>query len=120
MGGVVGVIILNVVTHQILGLSGIPVTMAIAFALGGLVAFWFAKSEQRTPTSNERTRFLWQYAVAIALLFGLPILVVSLSQSIEVWTLLIVLVHWFAYPICAYLYMSDKYLGKQMKSLIQR
>jgi uncharacterized membrane protein len=120
MAGFAAAIIFNVIAHQILKLSGSPVSVAVSFAVGGLVAFWFAKSEKRTPTPIERTRFLWQYGAAIGLLLFLPLLFVFRSQSFTIWVPLTTSVHWAAYLIGAYLYLSDKYLGKSMKGIIQK
>lgn len=116
------VMVLNWLAHQVLKLNGAPVTVAIAFAVGGFVTLWFAKSEKRMPTSSERSFFLWQYAGSVALLFGIPFLLVAMSgaQPITIWGPLIILVHWVAYPLCAYLYMSEKYLGKQLKSVLAK
>ena len=117
MVGFVGAIILNIVARQVLKIGGSPVSVAIAFLIGGSVAMWFAKTEKRMPTPIERSRFLLQYSIAIALLFVLTMLAVSSSHPVTEVSLLIAFINWVVYPICAFLYMSDKYLGKRMKRL---
>jgi len=119
MGGFVGVIILNVAAYQVLKLRGSAASFALALAVG-FVAIWFVKSEKRTPTPTERSRFLWQYGVATALLFFLPLPLILRVQPLTIWALLIVFVHWGAYLFSAYYFMSDKYMGRQMKKLLSK
>jgi len=119
MGGFVGVIILNVIAYQVLKLKGSAASFAIALTVG-FVALWFVKSEKRTPMPTERSRFLWQYGVATALLFFLPLLLILRVQPLTMWTPLIVFIHWGAYLLGAYYYLSDKYMGRQMKKLLPK
>jgi len=105
----IAVLILNFTLRIVFKLEGFPVTLGIAIGVAFLITRWFAKSANRGPTSQERSRFLWLYGGALALLFfALVMFLVFQKKSPNIGGLFILLFHYLPYPALAQVYFSEK------------
>ena len=112
LGALAAVILLNIIFRVALKFEGVPVTIAIAAGVAGLVAAWFAKSTSRSPTHQERSRFLWLYGGILALLFLSLVLLASLKNTPNAAGIFILLLHYLPYPAFAQMFFSEKYFTK--------
>lgn len=111
------VLVLNIVLRLMLKVEGMPVTMGIAFGVGGLVMTWFLFRLKRAPLPRERSRFLWTYSALIALpCLGLY-LVAAATHGDNIFMLLIVALHAVAYPAAAQFFLSDKRFGAMRETI---
>jgi hypothetical protein len=101
-----GVLLLNGIARKVLHIGGVELSVAVAFLVGGVVSFWFARRHRRMMMSYERRRFLLLYGGSIAAALLLPPAIASWAHPPSIWDLLIRLVNWIPYPVSAYLYLS--------------
>ena len=113
--GVVAARVVNLALDALFGTVSIGVTMAVAFLIPGILAWWFVKSEGQAPAPKERSRFLWSYAAIIAL----PFIAIA---SIAIWKgvatvpgLFMLFLYYLPYPAFAQLSFSEKYFAMGFK-----
>jgi hypothetical protein len=102
------VLVLNVLLRLTLKLRGMPVTIGIAFAVGGLVGMWFLKYENRAPTPQERSRFLWAFSALIVIPYLALFMLGSVGRAFNGAALIILALHSLAYPAAAQVFLSEK------------
>ena len=111
LGAALLVLVLNIVLRIMVKLEGMPVTIGIAFGVGGLVAMWFLKVVKRPPTPQERTTFLWLYSALIILPYlGMFALGSATRGVFNGSALLVLALHSLAYPAAAQMFLSEKRL----------
>lgn len=112
LGALAAVLALNIILRIVFKLEGVPVTIGIAIGVAGLVAGWFAKSINRAPTPQERSRFLWLYGGILALLFFALVFIASLKNTPNTAGLFILFLHYLPYPAFAQMFFSEKNFAK--------
>jgi hypothetical protein len=114
LGAIAAVAVLNFVFRLLVGLGGIPVTIGVSIGVAGLTAWWMARSLERDPTAQERSRFLWWYGGILALLFLALVLLasVSLKKTPSMDALIILLLHYLPYPVFAQMFLSEKHFSR--------
>ena len=101
------VLVLNVLLRLMLKLQGMPVTMGIAFSVGGLVWMWFLKYVKRSPTPQERSSFLWAFSALIVIPYLALFMLGSVSRGFNGAALIILALHSLAYPAAAQVFLSE-------------
>lgn len=112
LGGVVAVIVLNLLLRTFVKLGGPLATLLIASAVAGGMALWFTWRHQRRPMQGERRRLLALYGGILALLYLGLLAMMALQDNPSPMGLLIFGLHYFCYPLMAWLFLA-KGFGKR-------
>lgn len=93
--------------------------MIIAASTAKAIAYWFYRSVQRTPTAEERSRFLLFYGGIFGLIVCSIIVHFSLTTlrgSPSALSLLTILSYYLPYPGFAAIFFSQKHFSKYAKA----
>ncbi|MDP2748229.1 hypothetical protein [Pseudomonas sp.] len=112
LGGVVAVVMLNLLLRTFVKLGGPLTTLLIASAVAGGMALWFSWRHQRRPLQGERRRLLALYGGILALLYLGLLAMMALQDDPSPMGLLIFGLHYFCYPLMAWLFLA-KGFGKR-------
>lgn len=108
LGGVLAVILLNLLLRSFVRIGGVLSTLLIAATVAGAMALWFAWSTRRAPLPAERWRLLGLYGGVLALLYiGLLAMMAGQDQPSPMGIFLLA-VHYLCYPLFAYLVFSAR------------
>lgn len=106
LGGVVAVIVLNLLLRTFVKLGGVVTTALIAITVAGAMALWFAWRQQRAPLQGERRRLVGIYGGILALLYLGLLGMMLLKDEPGPMGLLIFTLHYFSYPFFAWLFFA--------------
>lgn len=109
LGGVAAVIVLNLLLRTLVKLGGPLTTLLIASAVAGGMALWFHLQHQRSPTPSERHHLLFFYGGLLALLYLGLLGMMWLKDDPSPMGLLIFGLHYFCYPLMAWLALAKLY-----------
>jgi peptidoglycan biosynthesis protein MviN/MurJ (putative lipid II flippase) len=102
IGGVIAVILLNLLLRTFVKLGGPLTTLLIASAVAGGMALWFIWRNQRRPLQGERRRLLALYGGILALLYLGLLAMMWLQDDPSPMGLVIFGLHYFCYPLMAW------------------
>lgn len=108
LGGVLAVIMLNLLLRTWVKLGGPLATLLIAIAVAGAMALWFAWRQQRAPLPGERRRLVGIYGGILALLYLGLLAMMALQDDPSPMGLLIFGLHYFCYPLMAWVVFATK------------
>jgi len=106
VGGVIAVILLNLLLRTFVRLGGPLTTLLIATTVAGGMALWFVWRHQRRPQQGERRRLLALYGGILALLYLGLLAMMALQDEPSPMGLLIFGLHYFCYPLMAWLVLA--------------
>ncbi|WP_397378283.1 hypothetical protein [Pseudomonas sp.] len=107
LGGVVAVIVLNLLLRTFVKLGGPLTTLLIASAVAGGMALWFYLHQQRRPTPSERRHLLFCYGGILALLYLGLLAMMWLKDEPGPMGLLLFGLHYFCYPVMAWVFFFN-------------
>ena len=106
IGGVIAVVVLNLLLRSLVKLGGPLTTLLIATTVAGGMALWFVWRHQRRPLQGERRRLLALYGGILALLYLGLLAMMALQDEPSPMGLLIFGLHYFCYPLMAWLVLA--------------
>ena len=112
LGGVVAVIVLNLLLRTFVKLGGLFTTVLIAALVAAGMTLWFSWRNRRAPLQGERRRLLALYGGILALLYLGLLAMMALQDDPSPMGLLIFGLHYFCYPLMAWLFLA-KGFGKR-------
>lgn len=112
LGGVVAVIVLNLLLRTFVKLGGLLTTVLIAALVAAGMTLWFSWRNRRAPLQGERRRLLALYGGTLALLYLGLLAMMALQDDPSPMGLLIFGLHYFCYPLMAWLFLA-KGFGKR-------
>jgi peptidoglycan biosynthesis protein MviN/MurJ (putative lipid II flippase) len=112
IGGVVAVIVLNLLVRSFVKLGGVLSTLLVAAVVAAGMALWFYLQHKRRPLPSERRRLIAVYGGTLALLYLGLLGMMWLKDEPGAMGLLILGLHYFCYPLFAWLFLA-KALGKR-------
>ena len=112
LGGVVAVIVLNLLLRTFVKLGGLLTTVLIAALVAAGMPLWFAWRNRRAPLQGERRRLVALYGGILALLYLGLLAVMAWKDDPSPMGLLIFGLHYFCYPLMAWLFLA-KGFGKR-------
>ncbi len=107
LGGVVAVIVLNLLLRTFVKLGGLLTTVLIATLVAAGMTLWFSWRNRRAPLQGERRRLLALYGGVLALLYLALLAMMALQDNPSPMGLLIFGMHYFCYPLMAWLVLSQ-------------
>ncbi len=102
LGGVVAVIVLNLLLRTFVKLGGLFTTVLIAALVAAGMTLWFSWRNRRAPLQGERRRLLALYGGILALLYLGLLAMMALQDDPSPMGLLIFGLHYFCYPVMAW------------------
>ncbi|MCU1715753.1 hypothetical protein [Pseudomonas sp. 5P_3.1_Bac2] len=102
-GAVLAVMLLNLLLRTVGKLSGLVATLAVAALTGVGIRLWVRLRYQRNLYSSERWRVLGLYSAVLALLYLGLLLSMALQNDPSPMAVLIFGLHYFCYPLLAWL-----------------
>lgn len=112
LGGVVAVVVLNLLLRTFVKLGGLFTTVLIAALVAAGMTLWFSWRNRRAPLQGERRRLLALYGGILALLYLGLLAMMALQDDPSPMGLLIFGLHYFCYPLMAWLFLA-KGFGKR-------
>ena len=109
------VILLNLVLRYGVMLDGFMVNVGVAFGVGALLGWWFAKSVGRVPLPKERSRLLWQYGTPIALFHIFAGFMAFSINKLSLPGSIILFLHFIMYPVLAHRLLSEEAVSAYLK-----
>jgi peptidoglycan biosynthesis protein MviN/MurJ (putative lipid II flippase) len=106
IGGVVAVIVLNLVVRTLSKLGGVLSTLLVAAVVAGGMALWFYLQHKRRPLPSERRRLIAEYGGILALLYLGLLGLMWLKDEPGPMGLFIFGLHYFSYPLLAWLALA--------------
>lgn len=108
LGGVAGVILLNLLLRSLTRLGGLPTTLLVAAMVAAAMALCFAWRQRRAPSASERRRLLWLYGGMLGLLYLGLLVMMALKNEPSPMGLLILALHYLCYPLFAQLLFAER------------
>lgn len=108
LGGVLAVIVLNLLLRTFVKLGGVLTTVLIAALVAGGMPLWFSWRNRRAPLQGERRRLLALYGGMLALLYLGLLAMMALQDEPSPMGLLIFGLHYFCYPLMAWVVFATK------------
>lgn len=112
LGGVVAVIVLNLLLRTFVKLGGLLTTVLIAALVAAGMTLWFSWRNRRAPLQGERRRLVALYGGILALLYLGLLAMMAWKDDPSPMGLLIFGLHYFCYPLMAWLFLA-KGFGKR-------
>ncbi|MDO9617048.1 MAG: hypothetical protein Q7J43_05120 [Pseudomonas sp.] len=109
LGGVVAVVVLNLLLRTFVKLGGLFTTVLIAALVAAGMTLWFSWRNRRAPLQGERRRLLALYGGILALLYLGLLAMMALQDDPSPMGLLIFALHYFCYPLMAWLFLAKLY-----------
>ena len=112
LGGVLAVIVLNLLLRTFVKLGGLLTTVLIAALVATGMTLWFSWRNRRAPLQGERRRLVALYGGILALLYLGLLAMMAWKDDPSPMGLLIFGLHYFCYPLMAWLFLA-KGFGKR-------
>lgn len=112
LGGVLAVIVLNLLLRTFVKLGGLLTTVLIAALVAAGMTLWFSWRNRRAPLQGERRRLVALYGGILALLYLGLLAMMAWKDDPSPMGLLIFGLHYFCYPLMAWLFLA-KGFGKR-------
>lgn len=112
LGGVLAVIVLNLLLRTFVKLGGLLTTVLIAALVAAGMTLWFSWRNRRAPLQGERRRLVALYGGILALLYLWLLAMMAWKDDPSPMGLLIFGLHYFCYPLMAWLFLA-KGFGKR-------
>jgi drug/metabolite transporter (DMT)-like permease len=112
LGGVVAVIVLNLLLRTFVKLGGLLTTVLIAALVAAGMTLWFSWRNRRAHLQGERRRLVALYGGILALLYLGLLAMMAWKDDPSPMGLLIFGLHYFCYPLMAWLFLA-KGFGKR-------
>ena len=112
LGGVVAVVVLNLLLRTFVKLGGLLTTVLIAALVAAAMTLWFSWRNRRAPLQGERRRLVALYGGILALLYLGLLAMMAWKDDPSPMGLLIFGLHYFCYPLMAWLFLA-KGFGKR-------
>lgn len=112
LGGVVAVVVLNLLLRTFVKLGGLFTTVLIAALVAAGMTLWFSWRNRRAPLQGERRRLLALYGGILALLYLGLLAMMALQDDPSPMGLAIFGLHYFCYPLMAWVFLA-KGFGKR-------
>ncbi|NMY49935.1 hypothetical protein [Pseudomonas sp. WS 5011] len=112
LGGVLAVIVLNLLLRTFVKLGGLLTTVLIAALVAAGMTLWFSWRNRRAPLQGERRRLVALYGGILALLYLGLLAMMAWKDDPSPMGLLIFALHYFCYPLMAWLFLA-KGFGKR-------
>ena len=112
LGGVLAVIVLNLLLRTFVKLGGLLTTVLIAALVASGMTLWFTWRNRRAPLQSERRRLVALYGGILALLYLGLLALMAWKDDPSPMGLLIFGLHYFCYPLMAWLFLA-KGFGKR-------
>ena len=106
IGGVVAVIVLNLLVRSFLKLGGVLSTLLVAALVAGGMALCFHLQHRRAPLPSERRKLLALYGGILALLYLALLGMMWLKDEPGPMGFFIFGLHYFCYPLLAWLVLA--------------
>jgi drug/metabolite transporter (DMT)-like permease len=106
LGGVVAVVVLNLLLRTFVKLGGLFTTVLIASLVAAGMTLWFSWRNRRAPLQGERRRLLALYGGVLALLYLGLLAMMALQDDPSPMGLAIFGLHYFCYPLMAWLFLA--------------
>jgi len=106
LGGVVAVIVLNLLLRTFVKLGGLLTTVLIAALVAAGMTLWFSWRNRRAPLQGERRRLVALYGGILALLYLGLLALMAWKDDPSPMGLLIFGLHYFCYPLMAWLFLA--------------
>jgi drug/metabolite transporter (DMT)-like permease len=103
IGGVVAVIVLNLLVRTFSKLGGVLSTLLVATVVASGMALWFYLQHKRRPLPSERRRLIAMYGGILALLYLSLLGMMWLKDEPGFMGLFIFGLHYFSYPVLAWM-----------------
>jgi peptidoglycan biosynthesis protein MviN/MurJ (putative lipid II flippase) len=103
IGGVVAVIVLNLLVRTFSNLGGVLSTLLVAAVVASGMALWFYLQHKRRPLPGERRRLIAIYGGILALLYLGLLGLMWLKDEPGPMGLFIFGLHYFSYPVLAWM-----------------
>jgi peptidoglycan biosynthesis protein MviN/MurJ (putative lipid II flippase) len=103
IGGVVAVIVLNLLVRTFSKLGGVLSTLLVAAVVASGMALWFYLQHKRRPLPGERRRLIALYGGILALLYLGLLGLMWLKDEPGPMGLFIFGLHYFSYPVLAWM-----------------
>ncbi|OHC26312.1 MAG: hypothetical protein A2Y50_00215 [Pseudomonadales bacterium RIFCSPLOWO2_12_59_9] len=113
LSGVAAVIVLNLLLRTFSKLGGVLTTLLIAATVAGGMALWFFIQQRRAPLPGERLRLLGVYGGVLALLYLGLLALMALKDDPSPMGLVIFGLHYFCYPLLAWLALAGRFGGRR-------
>lgn len=118
LAGVVAVIVLNLLLRSFVHLGGLLTTVLVATLVAAGMTLWFSWRHRRAPLQGERRRLVALYGGILALLYLGLLGLMWLKDEPGPMGLLIFGLHYFCYPLLAWLLLTklhnDKKVARRM------
>lgn len=108
LGGVIGVILLNLLLRSLVSLPGLLSTLIVATVVAAAMALCFAWRQRRAPSGPERRHLVWLYGGLLGLLYLGLLGLMALKDEPGPMGLLVFALHYLCYPILARLLFSER------------
>lgn len=106
LGGVLAVIVLNLLLRTFVKLGGLLTTVLIAALVAAGMTLWFSWRNRRAPLQGERRRLVALYGGILALLYLGLLAMMAWKDDPSPMGLLIFGLHYFCYPLMAWLFLA--------------
>ncbi|MCG4454199.1 MULTISPECIES: EamA family transporter [unclassified Pseudomonas] len=112
IGGVIAVILLNLLLRSLVRLGGPLTTLLVAFIVAAAMALCFAWRTRRAPSPGERRRLVGLYGGMLGLLYLGLLALMELKDAPGAMGLLIFALHYLCYPLFAQLLFSERFFKR--------
>lgn len=112
LGGVLAVVLLNLLLRSFVRLGGLLTTLLIAATVAAAMALCFAWRQRRAPLAPERRRIVWLYGGMLGLLYLGLLALMALKDEPSPMGLLILALHYLCYPLFAQLLLSERVFSR--------
>ena len=105
----------NYLFRYLIGFTGLVASLVIAALIAVYMSFSVARTLERLPMAEERSRALWIYGGFLGALFLAFGAWMFLDVGMDAVTLATLFLHYLPYPALAYVLLSDKAVGVFLK-----
>lgn len=113
--GIVLFFLANYLCRFLLGITGPLVSLILAGLIALYMAFSVAKTLERAPMAEEKSRLLWLYGGFIGALFAAFAAWLFLGEGFDTITLATLFLHYLPYPALAHVCLSDGVMRRFLK-----
>lgn len=106
----------NYLFRYLIGFTGLLASLVIAALIAAYMSFSVARSLERLPLPEERSRALWIYGGFLGALFAAFGAWMLLEGAMTTVTLATLFLHYLPYPALAHALLSDRVVGNFVKN----